>query len=192
MSTLIDVWDTGTFDQELMATLVANKQLIRDYLTTDRRQFEEREAADRWLAHATNPYASDYMAFVEAVGHDIMQLRTIRAWHYTRLVDDEVRIIQENGICPGTLETLNLAGWVNSGWHPIPSRRTMVALNFCSATGAAKRRISGLLIHGWKSSSRRSAARASSKLQYRSQHAPLLPSWEGCGGRLRAHTGLPT
>ncbi|KRR18723.1 hypothetical protein CQ13_09735 [Bradyrhizobium retamae] len=37
-----------------------------------------------------------------------MQLRAIRAWHYTRLVDDEVRIIQENGIYPGTLETLKL------------------------------------------------------------------------------------
>jgi hypothetical protein len=106
MSTLIDVWDTGTFDEEPMAALTANKQLIHDYLTTDRRQFEEREAANRWMPHATNPYARDYMAFVEAVGHDIMQSRTIRAWHYTRLVDDEVRIIQENGIYPGTLETL--------------------------------------------------------------------------------------
>jgi hypothetical protein len=44
MSTPIDVWDTGTFDPELMAMLSANQQLVRDYLSTDRRQFEEREA----------------------------------------------------------------------------------------------------------------------------------------------------
>ena len=108
MSTLIDVWNTETFDQGLISELRASEQLVRDYLTTDRRQFEEREAADRWMPHASNPYASEYLAFLEAVGRDIMQKRTIRAWHYTRLVDDEVRIIRANGIYPGTLDTLRL------------------------------------------------------------------------------------
>jgi hypothetical protein len=106
MNKPIDVWDTGTFDQELISKLRANEQPVRDYLTTDRRQFEEREASNRWMPHASNPYSGDYLAFVEDVGRDIMQSRTIRAWHYTRLVDDEVRIIQEKGIFPGTLDTL--------------------------------------------------------------------------------------
>ncbi|MDB5610114.1 MAG: hypothetical protein JWP25_7014 [Bradyrhizobium sp.] len=106
MSTLIDVWDTETFDQGLISELRASEQLVRDYLTTDRRQFEEREASDRWMPYASNPYASGYLAFLEAVGRDIMQARTIRAWHYTRLVDDEVRIIRTNGIYPGSLDTL--------------------------------------------------------------------------------------
>lgn len=108
MRALIDVWDTDTFDQKLMATLVDNRQLIQDYLTTDRLQFEQRDAADRWAPHATNPYAGSYMTFVEAIGCDLMQSRTIRAWHYTRLVDDEVRIVRQNGIYPGTLETLQM------------------------------------------------------------------------------------
>jgi hypothetical protein len=106
LSAPIDVWDTETFDQELICKLRASEQLVRDYLTTDRRQYEEREASDHWMPHASNPYASEYLAFLEAVGRDIMQARTIRAWHYTRLVDDEVRIIRANGIYPGTLDTL--------------------------------------------------------------------------------------
>jgi hypothetical protein len=106
MNKPIDVWDTGTFDPELMAVLSGNQQLIRDYLTTDRRQFEERKAADRWMPHASNPYSSDYLGFVEDLGRGIMQSRTVRSWHYTRLVDDEVRVIRENGIYPGTLDTL--------------------------------------------------------------------------------------
>src|SRR5258708_19700856 len=105
MSVLIDVWDTETFDQELISKLRANEQLVRDYLTTDRRQYEEREASDHRMPHASNPYARDYLAFLEAVGRDIMQSRTIRAWHYTRLVDDEVDIIVKTGIYPSTLQT---------------------------------------------------------------------------------------
>jgi hypothetical protein len=108
LSTLIDVWNTETFDQEFLSKLRASEQLVRDYLTTDRRQYEEREASDRWMPHASNPYSSEYLAFLKALGHDIVQQRTIRAGHYPRLVDDEVRIIRANGIYPGTLDTFRL------------------------------------------------------------------------------------
>src|SRR5258708_5375972 len=102
----IDVWDTGTFDQELISKLRENTQLVRDYLTTDRRLFEEREASDHRMPHATNPYGGDYQAFVEQIGREIMQVRPIRAWHYKRLVDAEVSAIRRIGIYPSTLETL--------------------------------------------------------------------------------------
>ena len=108
MSTLIDVWDTKTFDRELLSKLHANDQLVRDYLATDRRQYEDREASDHRMPHPINPYASKYLAFLEDIGRDFMQVRTIRAWHYTRLVDDEVRVIRASGIYPGTLDTLRL------------------------------------------------------------------------------------
>jgi hypothetical protein len=103
---LVDVWDVATFDQELISNLRTETQLVRDYLTTDRRLFEEREASDHRMAHRTNPYGRDYMAFVEQIGRDILQVRTIRAWHYTRLVDAEVNIIRETGVYPSTLKTL--------------------------------------------------------------------------------------
>jgi hypothetical protein len=132
MSTPIDVWDTVTFDQVLMAALSAGKQLVCDYLTTHRHQFEEREAASGWVPHATNPFASDYIAFAEGIGRN-MESRTIRAWHYTRMVDDEVRIIRENGIYPGTLETLQvrLDALVKSGLITQSDAKALYAASPC-------------------------------------------------------------
>jgi hypothetical protein len=103
---VVDVWDIATFDQELISKLRANAALVRDYLTTDRRLFEEREASDHRMTLRTNPYGGDYLAFVERIGRDIMQARTIRAWHYTRLVDAEVSVIRKSGIYPSTFDTL--------------------------------------------------------------------------------------
>jgi hypothetical protein len=133
LSTLIDVWNTETFDQGLISELRASEQLVRDYLTTDRRQFEEREASDRWMPYASNPHASEYLAFLEAVGRDIMQVRTIRAWHYTRLLDDEVRIIRTNGIYPGTLDTLQrrLDGLVKVGSLTASDAEALFAASPC-------------------------------------------------------------
>jgi hypothetical protein len=74
LSVPIDVWDTETFDQELISKLRASEQLVRDYLTTDRRQFEEREASDRWMPYASNPYASEYLGITVTV-HPITSLR---------------------------------------------------------------------------------------------------------------------
>jgi hypothetical protein len=102
---VIDVWDVATFDPVLQQMLEQNAELIRNYLTTSRRQFLERETSDHRGAYPTNAYAADHQEFIEAVGRE-MNRRTIRAWHCTRLVDDEVRNIQETGIYPGTLDTL--------------------------------------------------------------------------------------
>jgi hypothetical protein len=106
MNTPIDVWNTGTFDNEMMSKLQDNAQLIRDYLTTDRRLFEEREASDHRMPHATNPYGQRYMTFVEDFGREFIPTRTIRAWHYTRLLDAEVDVIRKIGLYPSTLEIL--------------------------------------------------------------------------------------
>jgi hypothetical protein len=104
-SPLIDVWNVKSFDQPLLTKLNSQVQLIRDYLITSRRQFLEREASDHRGALPTNPFGRRYMNFNEEIGRD-MESRTIRAWHYTRLTDDEVEDIQKNGIYPCTLDTL--------------------------------------------------------------------------------------
>jgi len=104
-SPIIDTWNVASFDPALLRMLEQNTALICDYLTTSRRQFLEREASDHRGVPPTNPYAADHQDFVEAIGRE-MNRRTMRAWHYTRLVDDEVRSIRESGIHPGTLETL--------------------------------------------------------------------------------------
>jgi hypothetical protein len=85
--------------------LRAKAQLIRNYLITDHRLYLEREASDHRMPHPTNPFATDYLAFVEEIGGD-METRAIRAWHYTRLTDGEVDVIRERGIYPSTLDSL--------------------------------------------------------------------------------------
>jgi hypothetical protein len=46
------------------------------------------------------------MTFVEDFAREFMPTRTIRAWHYTRLLDAEVDTIRKIGLYPSTLETL--------------------------------------------------------------------------------------
>lgn len=104
-SALIDVWNASSFDQALQTKLSSQAQLVRDYLTTSHRQLLEREASDHRSAPPTNRFGRRYMDFTEEIGRD-MESRTIRAWHYTRLTDDELQHIRDNGIYPGTLDTL--------------------------------------------------------------------------------------
>ncbi|MDZ4317543.1 MAG: hypothetical protein U1A07_01675, partial [Phenylobacterium sp.] len=43
---IIDVWDVRTFDEVLRADLDADADLIRNYLLTSHRLWEERQASD--------------------------------------------------------------------------------------------------------------------------------------------------
>jgi hypothetical protein len=104
-SPLIDVWNISSFDQALQTKLSGEAELVRDYLITSHRQFLEREASDHRSAPPTNPFGRRYMDFTEEIGRG-METLTIRAWHYTRLTDDELENIRNNGIYPGTLDTL--------------------------------------------------------------------------------------
>lgn len=101
----IDVWNIATFDDALVTMLREHGDLIRDYLTSSRRQWIERELSDHTQAHAINPYGSGYIGFVEAAGRS-MESRTIRAWHYCRMTDDEVEALRRTGITLSTIETL--------------------------------------------------------------------------------------
>lgn len=94
---LIDVWNPATFDPELAAHLRSAADLIRDYLTTSRRQYLEREASDHTQPYPINPYGSDYVAFTDGLV-PWMEARSIRAWHYTRMTDAEATTLQRDGI----------------------------------------------------------------------------------------------
>ena len=113
---IIDLWDLSTFDAALLARLGEQRALLIDYYRTSRTNFLAREASDRRGPPTSNPYAGDYLAFVEDLATDMAE-RTIRAWHYTRLTDHEIGIIRAEGICPATLETVQqrIAGLVASG-----------------------------------------------------------------------------
>jgi uncharacterized protein YdiU (UPF0061 family) len=105
-STPIDVWNLETFDDALLAMLNSKRHLPRDYALTDKRQFLERESADKWMPHKSNPYAAKRNHFVERVIMPAMEQRTIRAWHYTRLTDNEAALPKSGRVYVSTLEAI--------------------------------------------------------------------------------------
>ena len=102
---IIDVWDVETFDRELRGDLDAHADVIRNYMLTSRRQWLERETSDHTMPHPENPYAGEFIWVKEHIMR-LMEVRTIRAWHYTRLTDAEVDILRQGGIYPSSLDTI--------------------------------------------------------------------------------------
>jgi hypothetical protein len=100
---LIDVWELGSFDGELLSGLRHHANLVRNYIDTDRQIYREREASGLRPEYRVNPHAKEYMRFVEMIGRQA-EVRTIRAWHYTRLTDAEVKQLQTSGIMLSSLE----------------------------------------------------------------------------------------
>ena len=99
---LIDVWDLAMFDDELRADLDAHADVIRDYMVTSRRQWLEREASDHTMPYPENPHAGEFIWVMEHIMR-LMERRTIRAWHYTRLTNEEVQALRRGGIYPSSL-----------------------------------------------------------------------------------------
>jgi len=112
----IDVWNVETFDATLRRDLDAHAGLIGDYLQTSRRLMLEREASTRLMEYPENPYAQDYINLKERL-MSVMDARTIRGWHYTRMTDAEVDRMQQEGVHLATLETIRsrLAAQVAAG-----------------------------------------------------------------------------
>lgn len=102
---IIDVWDVATFDADLRGRLDEAADLIRDYELTSRRQWLEREASDHRSPYPENPFADSFMRLREAM-MPVMERRTIRAWHYTRMTDAEVALLQRDGIRLSSLEAV--------------------------------------------------------------------------------------
>lgn len=106
MAPAIDVWDLSTFDQALIAFLDQHAQLIFSYLARDREIFLAHDLGrSRTILRPENPYASAFLAVKEAA-QPLMEQRTIRAYHYTRLTNDEVASLRAGGIELSTPESL--------------------------------------------------------------------------------------
>lgn len=102
---IIDVWNIKTFDDELRGDLDAHPRVIRDYYKTSHRQWLEREVSDHTTPYPENPHAAEFLWVTEYIMR-LMEERTIRAWHYTRLTDAEVEALRSIGIYPSTLDTI--------------------------------------------------------------------------------------
>jgi hypothetical protein len=94
----IDIWNLETFDEVLLAELNSRRDLLRDYELTSKNNFREQRAAKGWVPLKNNIYAAERNYVVEQVVMPAMEQRTIRAWHYTRLTDDETRLLESGGI----------------------------------------------------------------------------------------------
>lgn len=107
-SAIIDVWDVGTFDSDLLEVLESNTGLICAYFDTDRQIFLSYDLGhgpNQPMQRPENPYAAEFYGLVEAMNRD-MAARIIRAFHYTRLTDEEVTALRRSGVHLSTPETL--------------------------------------------------------------------------------------
>ncbi|WP_395396222.1 hypothetical protein WBP07_20175 (plasmid) [Novosphingobium sp. BL-8A] len=129
-STAIDVWNVETFG-ELCGDLDLHADVILDYMITSRRQWLERQASGHTMRYPENPSAGEFMWGTEHIVQ-LMEARTIRAWHYTRLIDAEIDTPRRGGIYPSSLDTLRSAlRGPGRGWHFYSgSRRSPVRRQF--------------------------------------------------------------
>lgn len=113
---MIDVWDVQSFDDDLLAKLRANTELIHSYFVTEKKNFLEYTGADRWIPYPSNPYAGAHEDLVACISRKT-GVRTIRAWHYTRLTDAEVDIIRQDGlhVCTPATVQQRLKAQVSAG-----------------------------------------------------------------------------
>lgn len=112
----MDVWNVNTFDAGLRGDLDVHADLIRNYFVTSKQLWLEREASDHTMPTPENPYAGEYNWVNEHI-MGLMEERTIRAWHYTRMTDGEVTTLRRDGIYISTLDSIHkrFAVQVNAG-----------------------------------------------------------------------------
>ncbi|QIG53208.1 hypothetical protein G6N82_02710 [Altererythrobacter sp. BO-6] len=100
----IDVWSIETFDDELLAELDCRASVIRDYFNREEVLWAEREQGGGDWPEPENPHAEGFIEAREEIGN-LMKQRSIRAWHYTRLTDEEIDVLRREGIILSNLES---------------------------------------------------------------------------------------
>jgi hypothetical protein len=102
---MIDLWDIATYDSDMMDHLESHKGIINGYFDLERRKDIMVATLATWQPIQPNQFAGDYMSAVEGFGR-IMSSKTLRAFHYTRMTDEEVEAILSDGITPASVEFL--------------------------------------------------------------------------------------
>jgi hypothetical protein len=100
---IIDVWDIETFDTALLSDLRDHGDLIANYIQTDREISDEYEKSDHTRMRCPNPFVNDFIHYRDHRLLTLLECRTIRAWHYSRMTDAEVSRLRAVGILPNNL-----------------------------------------------------------------------------------------
>lgn len=101
----MDCWNPETFDNELRELFFSCSDLIVDYFSEEKCLMDEHLNSDPYESLKSNQYSTAYNAMLENIITPMFLERSIRVWHYTRLLDDEVLLMQQR-IIPSTLDSL--------------------------------------------------------------------------------------
>lgn len=102
---MIDLWHPDTFSIELQCALKAKSQLVSDYHSEERRLMDEHLNSSPYESLKSNRLSSEYLWFQEHELTPILNETRIRVWHYARLLDHEVNVMQQR-LVPSSLEFL--------------------------------------------------------------------------------------
>ena len=100
---IIDIWNAKTFTEDVQAFLREHSETIIRYHRIEQQTDEETERLQEWRLRPRNPFSDAYNRTVESLS-DLMASKTIRAFHYTRMVDFEVEDVLANGFYAPTTE----------------------------------------------------------------------------------------
>ncbi|WP_299940027.1 hypothetical protein [uncultured Nitratireductor sp.] len=104
---IIDIWDTQSYDEPLLELLHENQKVIYGYFEEEKKIDDESSRKKTWSPPRSNPFVHGYHDIQEKISA-LMQDRTIRVFHYTRMTDAEVDRFMGDGIIPTSLEFLEV------------------------------------------------------------------------------------
>ena len=102
---MIQPWNPSTFNSEIIRVLNDNSDLIYDFFSEDSRLMNEHLNSDPYESLKPNRFHSCYTNLLEDILTPVLAESRIIVWHYTRLTDFEVNLMQEN-IVPSSLSYL--------------------------------------------------------------------------------------
>ncbi len=91
----IDAWDPKTFGATITAALTDYSRLISDYHAEDQRLMNEHLNSSPYQCLKRNRHFSAYQELRERILAPVLTKSRIRAWHYTRLTDEEAEAMHK-------------------------------------------------------------------------------------------------
>jgi len=101
---IIDTWNAKTFTEDIIAFLKEHSETIIRFHRYEQQTDEHLERLQRYDRRNRNPFADNYNRIREELAV-LMSSKTIRAFHYTRMIDAEVENVLANGFFAPTSET---------------------------------------------------------------------------------------